>query len=216
MQLIRIPLDGRPKKVVAADLEGCRTKSHTRKADEVNKLFLLAFVLCFSAKPGSAQLYNGSIGIFADPAGSSCNLPGTPGVQTYYFLHLTTLGTTASVWAAPKPACLTGVRLADLPVFSINFGNTETGITIGYGLCKTGTFLIMAVQYNVTSATDCCYWSVVADPTIPSGLIEVGGCLFTLEYATGGRGIINGTPTCTCNVAAGDATWGHVKALYTE
>lgn len=179
----------------------------------MNKVLLLTFALMVSATMAFAQ--NGSIGIFADNLGQSCTLQDT-GTATYYFLHVNAIGATASQWAAPKPACLTGVRLADLPVFAINLGNTEAGVTVGYGICKVGTFHIMSVLYSVTSVTDCCYFPVIPDPNLPSGKIEIPDCLFNLTYGTSGKGIVNANQTCVCDVPTEDTTWGQVKALYTE
>jgi len=107
-------------------------------------------------------------------------------------------------------------RLADLGVFAINLGTTSGGITIGYGTCKTGTFHIMTALYSVVSAGTCCRWSVIADPNLPSGKIEIPDCAFDLTYGTGGQGIVNMTGACPCNVPTEETTWGQVKALYTE
>jgi hypothetical protein len=177
-------------------------------------VLLLTLILLLGVTMTIAQGYNGAIGIFADPGGNSVYLSGAPGVRTYYFLHVNAVGATASQWAAPHPSCMTATRLADVPVFAINLGNTETGVTIGYGACKTGSFHIMTVMYQVTAATDCCFWSVVADPNLPSGRIEIPDCEFNLTYGSGGQGIINPNPTCTGPIE--DTTWGGVKALYSE
>jgi hypothetical protein len=150
-----------------------------------------------SFEPDEQGVVNGSIGIFADNAGLDCNLPGS-GTVTYYFVHVNAIGATASQWAAPKPACLTGTRLADLPVFAINLGNTEEGITVGYGLCKVGTFHIMSAMYQVTNASDCCYFSVIPDPNLESGHIEIPDCLFNLTYGDGQAGVVNSTSDCPC------------------
>jgi len=179
----------------------------------MRKTLLLTLVLVLGATVAFAQ--NGSIGIFADNAGASCSLPAT-GLVTYYFVHVNAIGATGSQWAAPKPACLTGTRITDIAVFAVVLGNTEVGITVGYGLCKVGTFHIESVLYNATSATDCCYFSVIPDPNLTSGKIEIPDCLFNLTYGTGGQGILNSNPTCNCNVPTEDTTWGQVKALYTE
>jgi hypothetical protein len=101
-----------------------------------------------------------------------------------------------------------------VPVFAINLGNTEYGITIGYGTCKTGTFHIVTAQYLVTSATECCPWSVVADPNAPSGRIEIPDCDFLMSYGTGGTSFINATFACMGPTE--DTTCGGVKALYAE
>jgi hypothetical protein len=182
----------------------------------MKRVVLLAIATLFAASMAFAAT-NGSIGIFADPAGTNCNLPGTPGIAYYYFVHVNAIGATASEWAAPAPSCMTAVRLADLGVFAINLGTTSGGITIGYGTCKTGTFHIMTALYQVVMApTPCCRWLVVADPNLPSGKIEIPDCAFLMAYGTGGQGIVNMTVNCPCNVPTQETTWGQVKALYTE
>ena len=181
----------------------------------MRKTLLLTLVLVLGATMAFAQ--NGSIGVFADNTGTSCSLPGS-GTVSYYFVHVNAIGATASQWAAPKPACLTGTRLADIPVFAVNFGTSEAGITVGYGTCSVGTFHILTALYSVTSAENCCYFSVIPDPNLESGKIEIPECApdFNMSYGTSGQGIINSGLTCDCNVPTEDTTWGQVKALYTE
>jgi len=179
----------------------------------MRKTLLLACVLVLAATMAFAQ--NGSIGIFADNGGASCNLPSTAS-SMYYFVHVNAVGATASQWAAPKPACLNGSRVADIPVFAINFGNTNDGITIGYPTCKAGTFHIITALYTVIGADPCCYFSVVADPILSSGKIEIPDCEYLMVYGTGGQGILNSGLTCDCNVPVESTTWGQMKALYTD
>jgi hypothetical protein len=179
----------------------------------MKKALLLTLVLMLGATMAFAG--NGSIGIFADPAGASCNLPSTPGTIFLYWVHVNAVGATASQWASPAPTCVTAIRLADVPVFAINLGTTSAGITIGYGTCKSGTFEIMSALYSLVAApTPCCYWPVIADPNLASGKIEIPDCDFNLTYGTGGKGIVNSGPTCNCNVPVEDTTWGQLKALY--
>ena len=180
----------------------------------MKKALLLMLVLMLGATMAFAQ--NGSIGIFADNGGVSCNLPSTA-TSMYYFVHVNAVGATASQWAAPKPACLNGTRLTDIAVFAINFGNTNDGITIGYPTCRAGTFHIMTVMYTVVGADPCCYFSVVADPNLSSGLIEIPDCEYDMAYGTGGQGILNSDPVnCDCDVPVESTTWGQLKALYTD
>ena len=181
----------------------------------MKRVVFLAIATLFAASMAFAG--NGSIGIFADNAGVNCNLPSAPGIAYYYFVHVNAIGATGSEWAAPAPSCVTAVRLADMPVFAINLGTTSAGITIGYGTCKTGTFHIMTALYQVVAApTPCCRWSVIADPYLPSGKIEIPDCAFELTYGTGGQGFINSGVNCNCNIPTEDTTWGQMKALYTE
>ena len=183
----------------------------------MKRVVFLAIATLFAASMVFAQ--NGSIGIFADNAGTNCNLPGVVGMAYYYFVHVNAIQASASQWAAPAPMCFSGVRLADLPVFAVNFGNTSAGITVGYGTCMTGTFHIITALYQVLAAPGiCCRWSVVADPTLESGKIEIPECApdFPMNFGTGGQGMLNSNATCLCNVPIEDTTWGQVKALYTE
>lgn len=178
----------------------------------MKKVVFLAIATLFAASMAFGAT-NGSIGIFADNAGTNCNLPGAAGFQSYYFVHVNAIGATASQWAAPAPTCMTAVRMADIPVFSVNFGNTTTGITVGYPVCKTGTFLIMTSLYQVVSAGTCCRWSVIPDPSLPSGKIEIPDCAYAMAYGTGGQALV-GAMCPTCNVPVEDTTWGQMKALY--
>ena len=181
----------------------------------MKRVVFLAIATLFAASMAFAAT-NGSIGIFADNAGTNCNLPGTPGIAYYYFVHVNAIGATASQWAAPAPTCMTAVRLADMPVFAVNFGNTTTGITVGYPTCQTGTFHIMTALYQVMAAGPCCRWSVIPDPSLASGKIEIPDCFYAMAYGTGGQGIVNMGPSCPCNVPTEETTWGQVKALYGE
>jgi len=179
----------------------------------MKKALLLTLVLMLGATMAFAQ--NGSIGVFADNMGANCNLPAVPGsFLNVYFVHVNALGATASQWAAPAPACFSAIRLADLPVFSVNFGNTSVGITVGYPTCKTGTFHIMTALYQVLGApAACCRWYVIPDPSLASGKIEIPDCAYVMAYGTGGQALV-GAMCPTCNVPLEDTTWGQMKALY--
>jgi len=179
---------------------------------------IFVVVLMLSGTSAYAQtVYNGSIGIFADDSTTdpSWCLSAAPGVLYVYFLHTNAHGATTSQWAAPPPACLTAVHLADLPVFTVTVGNTESGICIGYGMCKTGWFHIMTAVYQVTSVGQCCDWHVVADPNLPSGRIAVLDCDSNLDYGNGWMAIFDTNPSC-CSTPNDESTWGKVKALYVE
>ena len=179
----------------------------------MNKVLSLTIAVLMFATMAYAQ--NGSIGIFASDAGTSCNIAITSPLLYVYFVHVNAVAATSSQWAAPHPPCMSATRLADFPPWEV-MGDTETGVAIGYGSCKTGTFLLMSSLYHVTAAEPCCYWSVVADPHVASGKIEIVDCDFEMTYGTGGQGIVNAAESCNCNVPNEDTTWGQVKALYAE
>jgi len=184
----------------------------------MKKALLLSFALMLVASLAFAQA--GSVGVFADPAGLSCNLldQAPMGVKLYYVVHVYTTGATAVQYRAKLPLCMTGTGamwLSDQNQFPVAVGNSQIGIGIAYGSCKVGPVFLQIVQVFAQGTTPpCCRWYVDADPAVPSGKIEGSDCAFVVFYPTGGQGIINSGPTCNCNIPTEDTTWGQVKALY--
>ena len=182
----------------------------------MKKMLFLTAVIMLCA--GMAFAQPGFIGIFADPGGTSCNLVDlVPGLTPYYIVHVWTPGATASQFAAPMPPCMVGaIWLSDTPVYPVTIGNSQIGVAIGYGACIPGPNHILTINYFVNGLTPpCCYYYVVEDPNVPSGEIEIVDCTSTLWLQTArDAGIINSNPSCNCNIATDDATWGKVKALY--
>lgn len=180
----------------------------------MKKVLLLSFALMLVASLAFAQA--GSIGIFADPAATNCNLAdAAPGLGLYYIVHVFTGGATGSEWAATKPACHTGMWLSDMNQFAVVLGNTQTGYSVGYGACKIGTVHICTMQmFNSGTTPACCLWQVVPHPANANGRIEGSDCNFDLILPTGGAAIVNSNTGCNCNVPTQDTTWGGVKALF--
>ena len=184
----------------------------------MRKALLLSFALMLVASMAFAQA--GSVGMFADPAGMSCNLLdlAPSGVKLYYVVHVYTTGATASQYMAKVPLCMTAtgaIYLADTNMFSVTLGNSQTGVAVAYGACLTGPIHTQTIQVFAMGITPpCCYWPVTGDPNLPSGLIEGADCSYVTFYPTGGVGIINSQPNCDCNIPAEDTTWGQLKALY--
>jgi hypothetical protein len=162
----------------------------------------------------------GSISIFADPGGTNCNLTmlPAPAVTSFYVVHVNGTDVVGSQFRARKPACMNAVFLSDEYVFPLTIGESQFGIFVGYGQCKSGTVHILTIKYRSLGPTEpCCYYPVVPDPSSESGHIEVVDCVdFNIMYGTGGHGIVNANATCSCDVPAEETTWGRLKALYTE
>lgn len=188
------------------------------KEHEMKNVLILTVVLLFGASLAFAQA--GSIGIYSDETGTSCNLTAIPGLAFYYFLHVNTTGARVSEWAAPVPACFAATYLGYYAEDGWTvLGNPETGVSIAYaGDCFTGTFVILKALYSVTgSAPTCCHWTVGPNVRLGRSQIEGSDCDFHLIYPAAGKGIINATPTCPCGaVPTEQTTWGGVKALYAE
>jgi hypothetical protein len=179
----------------------------------MKKTLLITLALMLSASMAFAQA--GSIGIFADVAGTDCNLAdAVPGLITYQIVHVNTPCATACQFAAPAPACLLATYLSDAQVFPVTVGNSQTGVSIGYGSNLAGPINVLGISFFAQGLTPpCCYYPVVGDPNI-GGLIQMVDCEGTTLLATGGTGIVNPDATCQCNVPTQDTTWGKVKSIF--
>jgi hypothetical protein len=186
----------------------------------MKKALLLTAFLMLGASIAFAQ--SGSVGIFADAAGTNCNLPdAVPGLTPYYVVHVYTTGATACQFKATKPACVLASYLSDATVFPVTVGNSQTGVSVGYGTCRSGPIHVLTLNFFTQGLTQaCCYYKVACDPLgsdgCASGLIDIVDCSFEPALATAGTGIVKANGTCDCNVPVEDTTWGNVKALYGE
>jgi hypothetical protein len=167
----------------------------------------------------------GRIGLFADQAGTNCAIvDAAPGLLPVYVVHIMTGGATACQYAAPKPPCFTATYLADTNVFGVTVGNSQTGVSIGYGLCKNAPILLQTISFLAagTSST-CCIYPVACDPLSTTGACALGkldvvDCSENFVLAAGQSGVVNSTVDCTCTmiVPERDSSWGQIKALYSE
>jgi hypothetical protein len=159
----------------------------------------------------------GVIMVFSDMQGVNCDLfDRAPGLCAYYVVHVATAGATASQWAAPQPACFMATYLSDTPWWPVVIGNSQTGISIGYGACLASPIHILTINFFCQGLTDdCCLYDVVPDPAAPQGEILVVDCGGNLTYGHGGTSVINPNGSCCCNCTpAYQSTWGKVKSLY--
>ena len=119
-------------------------------------LFFFALVL-----PTTVVAQNGVVCIYADPIGLECRLSDAgPGILSLYVIHEAPEGTTAVEFAAPRPNCMSGATwLADASPFPVAFGDSQKGVSIGYGGCLTGRIHALTILYAVSGATssDCAY-----------------------------------------------------------
>jgi hypothetical protein len=189
----------------------------------VRSVLLVAVGLVFLSSLAFAQA--GSIGIFADSLGSSCNLTdrSPEGARAYYVVHVSTSGATVIQYRAKLPQCMT--QTGAYWLYDVNpwlaIGNSQTGVQIGYGQCKTGSIWVQTIKVHTMGLTGpCCSWYVDADPSYPEGKIVGTDCEFNLIYPTGARGIVNPVAGCDCDNPTGidpvETTWGQVKILYIE
>jgi hypothetical protein len=166
----------------------------------------------------------GTIGIYSDVEGNNCGIHDLTdlGILTVYVVHKTP-GGTAAEFSAPMPACMTGATfLRDTSPMSVVLGNSQSGVSVGYGACYSGAVLVLSIEY-LTQGTiqPCCPYPVLPRPNSPLGQVSVADCASPVPntlVATGLNAIVNPDVTCPCDqaLAVHETTWGRVKALYSD
>ncbi|UCH85632.1 MAG: BACON domain-containing protein [Candidatus Latescibacterota bacterium] len=155
------------------------------------------------AVAGAAVAQNGAICLFADPAGTDCNLTDeTPGMLNIYVVHTLMPGATASQFWAPKPACMVGATwLSDVKPFPVTLGDSQTGVAVGYGGCQPSPLHILTIVYQTSGTTqaDCAYF-VRPHPNVDS--IEAADCNENIVIPGGGKIYINSDLDCLCEEEA--------------
>jgi hypothetical protein len=174
---------------------------------------LIAIALISIASLAFAQA--GSIGVFADAGGTSCNFIDTAGLVQVHFYHLNVPGATASQWRLDVTAAGWS-HLGDMMNFPTVIGTSVGGISVGYGGCFPAPINLGMANFFGTAAAACTMVSIVPDPASLSGEIEGVDCGVPAVkvFPTGGVGYVNADVTCECNIPVEETTWGGVKALY--
>ena len=108
-----------------------------------------------------------SVGLFADPAGTSLTFHDTGSeLLSIYVVVINTPGAAAVGFSAPLPDCFLGASyLTDTFVYPITLGNSQTGIGIGFGTCITGPIHVLTIHVLTAGLTErCCPYPVIPDP----------------------------------------------------
>ncbi|MCZ6767550.1 MAG: BACON domain-containing protein [bacterium] len=152
--------------------------------------------------PALVSAQGGAICLYADPTGTNCGFEdNTPGLLQIYVLHTLATGVSSSQFWLPKPACMVGATfLKDTNVLPVFIGESQTGISIGYGSC-VNTIHMLTMNYAVsgTSVPDCAY------PVLPHParyFVEAADCDQNVIAATGGTSYINSSRSCQCEELA--------------
>lgn len=183
----------------------------------MKKFVLTILAIAVAASPALAQV--GDISAYADGAGTSCNIVDTaPGIITVNVIHKHTVGGTASQWAINLGggATLTFTGLTAAPGM-LMLGTPPTDVSIAYGGCVTGDFLIATASYfGAGTSPPCSFINFGASPLSPiPGEVAMVDCDFTtLNVVPTGQANINPNVNCQCDVAVNETTWGGIKALY--
>ncbi|MEJ2720863.1 MAG: FlgD immunoglobulin-like domain containing protein [bacterium] len=147
----------------------------------------------------------GRIGLFADQAGTTCNITdATPGLLQVYVVHIVEgEGVTASGYIAAKPACMTATYLTDTNPFPLTVGNSQTGAYVLYGTCLSGAIHVQTINFLAYGTTPtCCQYAVTCDPLgwdqCDSGLLDVLDCNSSHALGDGLIHTVNGDAGCPC------------------
>ena len=177
-------------------------------------LVVLGVMLVHSPAPAE------SIYLSATPDAGVCGLfmPAFS-VATVYVVHALSPGAKGSSWRIDNSAADVIALTSSCAPLSIQ-GDPFTGITLNYGSCQTGTFVICQLTYfKITgSLIPGCYHLNARE--FPGPVIEavacddsvrpMGGGYFTFDHFVGDKWWM-----CDdCATATEPATWGKVKALY--
>lgn len=111
-----------------------------------------AFVGCSDEDPAAVPAPEpdpavaGSMGIYADAAGTNSRIVDDGGTVTVYVVHKIEVGGIASAFTVEAPAGWT--RLGAASQYPVNIGDVDAGMSIGYGNCLTGTIHLMTLTYD--------------------------------------------------------------------
>jgi hypothetical protein len=189
----------------------------------VRKLLVLTVVpVLLWAAPSAGNPYaitpGGAIDLYRDNAGMlELIIDASPALLPIYVVHTMEPfgGAAACQFSAPKPACFTGMYLSDTNPFPVTIGNSQTGVSIGYGSCRQYPIHVLTMSFFGQGTTSCCFYPVLPDPNEPSGQVVAVDCSQQLVPVKGGATVINYTSGCY-SVPAEETSWGRVKSLYGE
>lgn len=140
-----------------------------------------------------------TIGIYTDENRSSCSLSDAgPGLIRAYVVVNVSSGMTGVRFAAPKPACFQATWMSDeIPDGFVSIGDSQTDISIAFGVCTPGVTNVLTIVYQKTSSTaPCCELPIVA----PEGQSEVqyADCAFAEHTLNTTSGYVNANASCPC------------------
>jgi hypothetical protein len=151
-----------------------------------------------TAQQAAAQA--GAICLFADPTGTDCTITDeSAGTLTIYVVHTLTTGAMGSQFSAPKPSCMAGVTwISDEAMFPVTLGNSQTGVSIGYGTCHSGPVHVLSMTYMTSGTTEThCLYRVRPHPA--DSFVQMVDCSENLLEADAGRVYLNSDLGCICS-----------------
>lgn len=169
---------------------------------------VLIAVICVLSVPARA----GRLQIYSDAALTQCTLSdAAPATVNIYVAEHSWDGATGSRFRIAASGGFTGAWLGEISPF-VTIGTSPTDVSIGYGYCGVGTFLVLKMTYQLFGTSTCSTLSVAPAVGFPVPICTY--CFFG-EYPCEGYDDLHVNCSGTCGpVATEPATWGKVKALY--
>ncbi len=187
-----------------------RRRWHAYAKTPMVVLILSLLSLTTSVSKAPAQGGGGTVALYSDSLFTdSTFVDNVLSVLHVYVVHQDFIpGASGIQFRIERSAGFTATYVSESSPHITVVGNSETGVAIAYGACKTAPVVLLDIIYvaHGTSGT-CSYLASTAHPPSPSGKIKVITCTEP-RLADPGRLRVN------CTVPVEETTWGRVKALY--
>jgi hypothetical protein len=156
---------------------------------------IVVFAIMVIFVPMAVRGQYARVDLWADPYGTTCGiLDQGVGLKQIYVVVSESSGITATQFSAPKPTCFPATYLSDSQVFPVTIGNSQTGVSIGFGQCKTSRVHCLTMNYFTTGTTEgCCPYQVKPHPYAEAGQVEFVDCAEQLFSGTAGATYISKT-----------------------
>ncbi len=183
----------------------------------MKKFVLTILAIVFAASPVLAE----DIGVYGDQAGLDCNITDTAGLKEIFLLLKHNNGATAVKFILNQDPGITFSYLSETVVpgfLAIGNAMTGNGIEVAFP-CQVGDVYFMKISFFASgTSTACSYFSILpaANSPLPGEvvIVDCASPFGNILAVPGGQAIVNPNGTCPCDVAASEATWGAIKALY--
>ena len=186
----------------------------------ISTTVLITIVCCFSSS-GGAQ--TGQIIVYSDTS-STTNWPGPCAIFAghgeyieIYVVHDNAHGVKGSSFKLGEMSGLILIYTYESSQFA-KTGDASTGVTIDYGGCSSGSFLILSVVYGIFDAPTCSSLDVLPHQNSATGNVEIINCADNVVAGEWYGVIFNPhdpcDPWCWGIAPVHETSWGRVKALY--
>lgn len=155
----------------------------------------------------------GFLSLYSDAALTQCSLSDVvPGTANVYLTELPNGGATGSRFRVAASPGFTGVWLSETSPFT-TIGNSQTDLSVGFGNCRDGRFVVLTMTYQLYGTSECSQLSFT--PALGQTELYCLDCSFGMECNGLYPLYVNCSGSHGCDpLPVESTTWGSVKALY--